>query len=114
MWLRSVLVTTAYVLTILACSSNGPEQSTPSDAGASADRTSPDRQPEPQESTDASGAAPKIETTPESVTVNGMSRTYILGVPSPYDASRKYPLVMVLHGTPGTAESMVATFPFDG
>jgi polyhydroxybutyrate depolymerase len=55
-----------------------------------------------------------MKTTNESMDVNGVTRTYILAVPETYDAARAYPLVMLLHGNPGTAASMLATFPFDG
>jgi polyhydroxybutyrate depolymerase len=31
-----------------------------------------------------------------------------------YDARKTYPLVMVLHGSPGTADVMLGAYPFDG
>ncbi len=73
------------------------------DGGGGADGTSPPPPP-----------GPGMKTTHESMQVNGTTRTYILAVPATYDAARAYPLVMVLHGNPGTADGMLATYPFDG
>ncbi len=43
----------------------------------------------------------------------GMDRSYILAVPDNYDASKRYPLVLALHGNPGTPDEMLQAFPFD-
>lgn len=40
----------------------------------------------------------KVKATNETVTVLGDARTYVLTVPKSYDASRKYPLIVALHG----------------
>lgn len=40
----------------------------------------------------------KVNATDETVTVLGTSRTYQLAVPKTYDAARKYPLIIALHG----------------
>ena len=57
--------------------------------------------------------APTVTFTQESVTVNGVTRQYVLGTPSTYDANRSYPLVMLFHGNPGTIASMMAAQPFE-
>jgi polyhydroxybutyrate depolymerase len=64
------------------------------------------------------GGAPATDPVPmtvtrESMQVSGSSREYLLAVPQSYDASRSYPLVVALHGNPGTADEMLAAFPFD-
>lgn len=41
---------------------------------------------------------PTITVTTESITVWSTARSYVLAVPSTYDASRTYPLVLALHG----------------
>jgi len=40
----------------------------------------------------------KVTATDETITVLGTSRTYQLVVPKSYDAARKYPLIIALHG----------------
>ncbi|MBI5777915.1 MAG: dienelactone hydrolase family protein [Planctomycetes bacterium] len=43
----------------------------------------------------------------ESITVNGLTRTYWVHLPASYDKSRARPLVIVLHGGGGTGEKMI-------
>ncbi len=45
--------------------------------------------------------------------VNGAARTYLLALPKTYDATKSYPLVVVLHGQPGTGASMHQYYPFE-
>ncbi|HVH44440.1 MAG TPA: PHB depolymerase family esterase [Labilithrix sp.] len=54
-----------------------------------------------------------VETTTKTFSFSGATRKYVVSVPFDLDTTRKYPLVMVLHGSPGTAEGMIATFPFE-
>ena len=50
------------------------------------------------------GTTPDIvKKTSESMTVNGQNRVYILKVPTTFDKTKSYPLVMDLHGSPGDA-----------
>ncbi len=42
----------------------------------------------------------------QSITVDGVERSYILHIPSGYNSSTRLPLVFVLHGMGGTAESI--------
>lgn len=48
-----------------------------------------------------------------SMAYGGLSRTYLLSVPTNYDASRAYPLVLAFHGNPSTASEMREEAPFD-
>ena len=51
--------------------------------------------------------------THETMPLGGMDRSYILAVPQDYDGSKTYPLVLALHGNPGTPDQMLGDFPFD-
>jgi polyhydroxybutyrate depolymerase len=73
----------------------------PSPAGG--DPTNPSTAPEPVPMT----------ITQETALVNGNTRSYILAVPQNYDASKTYPLILALHGNPGSADEMLKAFPFD-
>jgi polyhydroxybutyrate depolymerase len=55
-----------------------------------------------------------VKSTHETTTFNGVPRKYNLSVPVDYDASKVYPLVLSFHGSPGTADAMLAYDPFDG
>lgn len=72
---------------------------TPSTTGSST--TSPPPPPE------------DIDLTTVTTSFDGMPRTYLLGLPKDYDASRAYPLVMLFHGNPGTKEQMRGYAPFE-
>ncbi|MEZ4264195.1 MAG: prolyl oligopeptidase family serine peptidase [Polyangiaceae bacterium] len=50
-----------------------------------------------------------VATTTEQLVHQGATRRYVLSVPLDYDAGKKYPLYLFLHGNPGNAES-AATF----
>jgi polyhydroxybutyrate depolymerase len=49
----------------------------------------------------------------ESITVDGLERTYRLHVPSTYDSSKPVPLVLALHGRLGTGEGQERLSHFD-
>lgn len=107
----------AALFTVFACSSEGggassgalpdgaPEGSIVLEDGAVVD---PDGNIiDPQDSKPPS----KVNTTKETVDVDGTPRTYLLSVPKTYSASKKYPLVMALHGDGqdgATFQSMLA------
>jgi polyhydroxybutyrate depolymerase len=55
----------------------------------------------------------KVNATDETVTVLGTSRTYELAVPKTYDASRKYPLIIALHGDGQDGPGFRAFLNFD-
>ena len=50
------------------------------------------------EQPDTSMKPSKVTATDETVTELGMPRAYQLAVPKTYDAARKYPLIIALHG----------------
>lgn len=54
-----------------------------------------------------------VKSTQETTTSGGVTRKYNLSVPLDYDAGKTYPLVLSFHGSPGTADLMLATYPFD-
>jgi polyhydroxybutyrate depolymerase len=47
---------------------------------------------------DAATKPSKVDATTETVSVLGTTRKYVLVVPKSYDAARKYPLIIALHG----------------
>jgi polyhydroxybutyrate depolymerase len=55
---------------------------------------------------------PDVKTTTEDYEFNGNARKYILSLPVDYSTAKKYPLVLELHGNPGTAEFMRDVYPF--
>lgn len=100
----------------VACSSSdspvtpaGPDGSASSSGGDGT--TGPDGAPVPP---GEDAAAPVyVKTTTETFQHEGGARIYILSVPVDYDAAKKYPVYMFLHGNPGTAEQMTTAFPVD-
>ena len=58
---------------------------------------------------------PKMVVTRVALNLLAMDRFYYLAVPSDYDAkgTKTYPLVVVFHGSPGTAQEMVEKYPYD-
>jgi polyhydroxybutyrate depolymerase len=63
----------------------------------------------------SSGAVPSFNVVSQSLTMDfgGRQRRYVLQMPKTYDSSKSYPLVMIFHGSPGNAESMAKSVPFD-
>lgn len=57
--------------------------------------------------------APEVNFTTQSMTYNGLTRSYIIGVPVDYNASKSYPVVMLFHGNPGSKEQMRQFAPFE-
>lgn len=58
----------------------------------------------------ASSPQPTFTVTDEAITVGGLARSYVLVVPGDYDAARRYPLVVAMHGDGGDGASMRAGF----
>ena len=56
---------------------------------------------------------PPFEVTNETLTVWGKARAYVLVVPASYDATRTYPLTLVLHGDGVDGAGMRALLPFE-
>lgn len=55
----------------------------------------------------------KVNVTNESVTVMGQGRSFVLAVPKTYDAARKYPLIVALHGDGQDGTSFRSFLTFD-
>jgi poly(3-hydroxybutyrate) depolymerase len=113
----AAVATTAAVLGVFACSTTTvqkvsgtpvPEGGMQLDDGAVVDMDGNVVQ-QPDTSTKPS----KVNATDETVTVLGTSRTYQLAVPKTYDAARKYPLIVALHGDGQDGPSFRAFLNFD-
>jgi polyhydroxybutyrate depolymerase len=72
------------------------------------------RSPAPPASTSSPQTSLPTGASNRSLTHNGRIRTYIVYVPASVDAAKPVPLVFVLHGGTGNAESAVGTSGFDG
>lgn len=97
------------VLALGACGSDDP--ATPGGGNADGGQTS-------SGNPSSSGTTPTpstsvVNTTTESVTVNGTARVYLLSVPKNLDPAKTYPLVMELHGSPGDAKGQAGGLPFE-
>ncbi len=62
---------------------------------------------------DAESPPPTFTVTDEAITVSGLARSYVLVLPRDYDAARRYPLVVAMHGDGGDGASMRAGFPVE-
>ncbi len=95
----------ATVLAVAACGSSDSTGGTkdPADGGT----TQPGDPPGPPPNPDI------VKTTNETLTVNGNARGYTLAVPVTYDSSKKYPLVVSLHGDGGDGAGMQASTPYE-
>ncbi|AKV01101.1 putative ESTERASE LIPOPROTEIN LPQC [Labilithrix luteola] len=80
----------------------GPSPSGPNedDAGTGAD-------------TEVTPPVAKVTVTDETIVIDGVTREYVLATPADIDPTRKYPLVLVLHGDGGTAHTMRALHTVD-
>jgi polyhydroxybutyrate depolymerase len=81
-------------------------------AACSSDPAAPSGAPTPSDDGNR-GADVDVDTTDETFTFGGATRSYILSVPVDYDAGKTYPLVLEMHGNPGTAAFMLQNLPFD-
>lgn len=92
------LVSVLSLVVIAACSSaessrpgkTSPESNERADE-ESGERTAGDTAPPPS----------KVNTTTETIDVDGTPRSFVLSVPKSYDATRTYPLILALHGDGG-------------
>jgi polyhydroxybutyrate depolymerase len=67
----------------------------------------------PETGTDTGPGAPEVKATNESMNFNGTKRTYVLVVPTSYDATKAYPLVIDFHGDGGTGAQMRGDWPVE-
>src|SRR5688500_4759283 len=91
-----------------------PDGSTSGNPDGQSSGDLPDGQSSGTSATSGHPPSADVQYSEESMQVNGENRTYVLAVPTKYDANKKYPLVMVLHGNPGDAKGLVANLPFHG
>jgi len=98
----SFLTITGTVACLLACTSTSDSSSSSSSSGGTSSGGT-------SSSSSGGAAAPeKMSRTDETIDVDGTSRKYILSVPKSYVATRKYPLVLALHGDGQDAASFVS------
>ena len=101
----------------VACSSSDGPTVTPATPEGGASSSGGDGTPDPDGGSivpGEDGAAPAyVKTTTETFQHEGGARIYILSVPVDYDANKKYPVYLFMHGNPGDAEGMLNAFPVD-
>jgi polyhydroxybutyrate depolymerase len=59
------------------------------------------------------GVTAQVKITNETLMVDGTQRSYVLIVPTAYSAAKSYPLVLSLHGQPGSATGHHQYVPFE-
>ncbi len=117
--LRYASVLSALVVVVACGASDGGSASSASSGGVPGEGgASPDADGVPGPDGEVLDTAPPpppvyVKSTPETTTFGGQARKYNLSVPLDYDASKSYPLVLSFHGSPGTADGMLAVYPFD-
>jgi polyhydroxybutyrate depolymerase len=124
---RALIFGTSIVASLLACGSDGASVATssaPNNPGPAPINVGSSSGVAPSTSTGGGAAAtatgtvtppavPDVVVTTESASFGGATRTYFLAKPVDYDASKAYPLVVLLHGNPGSKEQMRAFAPFE-
>lgn len=104
------------LLLLAACGSDKsppPAADAVGDAGPPAASDAGSSTPDPGKDAGTTTPPAKVKATNETVMVGARSRTYVLVVPLAYDAARKYPLVVSLHGQPGNGTQFRAASPFE-
>ena len=109
------LLFSTFVL-VAACSSSS--SGTSSGGSSSSSGSSGDPTDDGGTTSSSSGNPPPssgadVTITTEKMVVMGTQRAYVLAVPVDYSPSKKYPLVISLHGDGGTGASMQKYFSFD-
>jgi poly(3-hydroxybutyrate) depolymerase len=108
---------TAAVFSVFACSSstvpNANPRAVPEGGMQLDDGAVVDMDGNVVDQPDTSTKPSKVNATDETVSVLGTSRTYQLAVPKTYDAARKYPLIVALHGDGQDGPSFRAFLNFD-
>lgn len=99
----------AFGLTALAaCSESSSETTNPPAAGGDAGGDTDGKDAGGGSQPDAAPPVSFMNTTVETIDVDGASRSYVLSVPKTYDAGRSYPLLVALHGDGQGAEGFVS------
>lgn len=106
-WSHAITIT--FVIASLdACSSDDPkpahEALVPGDGHPDAEAIVDGQVPD-----DEDPSASKVNTTTETISVDGATRRFILSVPKNYVASRSYPLILALHGDGQDAAAFAAS-----
>ena len=103
--LGSASVGIALVLALHACGSSGASTTNPAPVdGAVTVEDGDIIEPDGAVTKPDTAKPSKVKATEETVTLgSGATRGYVLSVPKTYDANRKYPLVLALHGDGQTA-----------
>ena len=114
--MRAAVFVSGIVLTVIACSTSSveppPAQTTPDGGSSGTPDTGVDANASSSGTTSSGGTSDASDGAPVDLVKNttikmqhaGDERTYVLSVPTDYDASKKYPLYVWLHGHPGSAE----------
>src|SRR5262245_52574977 len=98
-----VVIVALALVSLGACSKDEPGHASPKDdAGTFRDDSG------------LSSPTSKMNTTAETVDVDGTSRNYVLSVPKTYAAGRSYPLVVALHGDGQDAASFRGELGIEG
>ncbi len=102
----------ALLLAAIACTDAASErQDSP---GPTPDGGRVDATPSGEAGTDEGDAASSMfDVTNETISVGSQSRSYVLVVPKPHDATRAYPLVLAFHGDGGDGPSFQRAFAFE-
>lgn len=112
----ALLLSSAIALVVAATSCNG---STTDDGSSSGTPGDDDDNASSSGKTSSSGNSSSgqvnanVETKDETFVFNGNTRRYLLSKPTKFDAAKKYPLVLNLHGNPARPEDELAALPFD-
>lgn len=96
----------------MSCSSDPDDAGSSSGAGDDDD----DNGSSSGKSSSSSSGQPQsanVVTTEEKLVFGGITRRYLLSKPTKFDAAKKYPLVLNLHGNPGHPEDEIGILPFD-
>lgn len=98
----------------MSCSSD-PGTSSSSSSGDDDDNASSSGNTSSSGNGSSSGqqVSENVVTTDETMVFGGNTRHYLLSKPKDFDANKKYPLVLNLHGNPSSAQAEKDAMPFD-
>lgn len=120
--LPALFAITLLTASVAACGPSGSKNRSGTVAGGASGRdggttstTSGDDGTGTSNGTDTPSPAPgsKVDVTDETLSTTGSTHHYVLAVPKSYDPSKKYPLVLVLHGDGQTGAVLRQMFELD-
>lgn len=99
----------------MSCKSDSPPDSSSSSGstGDDDDTKSSSSGKTSSGSTSGQQSNENVTTSEQTMVFNGNTRRYLLSKPISFDANKKYPLVLNLHGNPARPEDELAVLPFD-